>query len=167
MALTYNFIANQQATQITHTVVSRSAYTVLNYAISGTDFSGKINITPMAMDSASELDNHFDGEDKNQTKTLSLWISQKNFSEIKQDSTTTLSFRQGLVKNETVFKWKETQTFMCNVDGKLEEFKAIYLEDTMNKDFKLWIWDNATNPIIFRLDFGWQMILKDISLPKT
>lgn len=132
------------------------------YSIPAQSITGSIIMTKDAEKSSSELYHTFAGQDIKLTKSTSIWLSDSVFESLAEGKATTISYRQGFVKNELEYQVKEKQKILYNINGKPTSLEVLYIEDLHKKGFKIWVLNNPENPLIMRLNFGWQLILKDI-----
>lgn len=160
--LSYDLVMNQKPVRLTAKVEQFNPQLVFDYNVENEGIKGRFTVTQEALMVGTEIDHLFTGEAKTLTKTTSLRISDSTFHQLKNDGEAILSFRQGFLKNENIYKVVDNQTTTINFNDKPKTVDVLYLEDIHGKEFKFWIWDNPKNPIIIRMDVGWQMLLKNI-----
>lgn len=158
----YDLVTNQQSLRLDVNVVQTKGPWVYDYTVSGEDISGRITMTEKALQSSSELSHHFIGVDKTLTNSTSLRLSTASFNALSNGDTTNLAYRQGFVKNNLQYAVVEKQHLKYLIDGKLKSLEVLYVEDVQGKGNALWVWNNASAPIILRVKFGYELILKEM-----
>jgi len=159
--LQYDLILANESLRLQINVVATNPRS-FQYIVESQNITGSISMTSEAEDEATELYHNFAGEDKKLIKSTSIWLSDAVFNQLSKGLPTTISYRQGFVKNELEYKVVEKQKILYNVNGKPKSLDVLYIEDMHKKGFKIWVLNNVENPLILRLNFGWQLILKDI-----
>ncbi|MFT5722952.1 MAG: hypothetical protein ACI9JN_000057 [Bacteroidia bacterium] len=160
--LKYDIITGQKSVRLEVLVVKDKPEWIFEYTIKEENLSGRIKSTAKAIDSSSELFHTFNGLDKTQTSATSLKISRHSYQQLKLGESVDLSYRIGFVKNTLPYKVVENKSLKYLIDGKLRMLNVLYIEDTLNKGHSLWVWDNPNAPIILRLNFGNEIVIKEI-----
>ena len=163
--LNYDVITNQKSVRLAVTMGPTKSDWSFDYEIPEEKIIGSVYMRKEAITNSSELFHSFNGVDKILTTSTSLRISDSTFESLQNGKATELSYRLGFVKNTYKYKVTERQKLKYLIDGKLKTLDVLYIEDTSNKGHTLWVWDNPTSPMILRLKFGYEVILKEIKLP--
>lgn len=138
-------------------VIHRVPELELNYhMVADTGFKGKITISSSAMEAADEQDNFWGGGEKYFENKTSLWVSHRVFASIENRDTVYMPFRLGFTFTEAYYQVVSKDTMQISVNGKVRELEVFYLEDTGNKGYKYWIWNNWSDPLILKMDAGWE-----------
>jgi hypothetical protein len=135
---------------------------VFDYVVKGENLSGTIVSPNEAVQSSTELYHTFNGLDKTLTSGMSLRLSTASYQKLKAGYSVELSYRQGFVKNTLSYKVVQKQRVKYFVDGKQVGFKVLIIEDNMDKGNHIEVWDNPQAPLIFRLNLGFEMEVKEM-----
>jgi hypothetical protein len=122
---------------------------------------GEITISSQALKDSYEQDNFWIGDKLISNKTT-LWVSSAAYLDIVESGEVKMPFRQGFTYHDLTYRLVDKTELELVFNGKLKKFHTFYLEDTEGKGFKYWIWNNQTDPLILKMDLGWQLTLKEI-----
>ncbi len=162
-SLDYNLVVGQESLNLNIKVLKNLQAKAFQYFLGNTDLSGQIEMTPEACASATELFHTFNGQSKKLSKATSIWLSDSAYNSLRQGRKTTISYRTGFVKNSLIFNVKERQVIEYVVNNKRTKLSVLYCEDASEKNYKLWVWDNQSDPLILRASMGWEMALNRIT----
>lgn len=160
-SMKYDIITNQNAVRLTVKMVNTESNWAFDYTVED-NISGSVKCVSSAVRSSNELFHSFNGINKVLESGTSLRISDSTFTEILNGTPTELSYRLGFVKNTLKYKLVEKQKHKYLINGKLKVVEVLYVEDTSKKGHALWIWNNPSTPLILRLKFGYELVLKEI-----
>lgn len=153
---TYNFIV---------TVNSESAEKGIDFNYEMTNAnktSGRVTISADAKSNATKYVNYFRGGDLNLTDACTVWLSDKNFSDMPDRKTTMqidnsvpeIFYRPQNDEVEPVVKIKGT-------DKKIDGFKINNAADGTGSK-TIWINGISSNSLILKMDLGFSIVLKEI-----
>jgi len=160
--LSYDIVGAQGSVRMNVDVIDFDKSASFKYSIPEQGLEGKITVTPQANKSATELYYLFDGQNKVLENQMCLWLSKGFASRLLITGENQMSIRQGFVKKTYTYKLTEQKKILFNVNGKPTKLPVACFEDTAGQGLTFWMWYNAGQYLIVRMDVGWQMILKNI-----
>ncbi|MFT5513241.1 MAG: hypothetical protein ACI8SE_001647 [Bacteroidia bacterium] len=163
--LQYDVISSQKSVRVDVSLLQTQTNWDFDYTVQQENLSGKITISKQANLNSNELYHSFNGVNKSLTTSTSLRISDSSYLKLKSGEAVDLSYRIGFVKNTYAYKVVENQKIKYLINGKLKMLEVLYITDTSDKGLALWVWDNANTPLILRQKLGYEMVLKEISIP--
>ncbi len=163
--LSYDVISNHKSVRLNVLLDNVKSDWVFDYTIPQESLEGTVYMRKEALNNSNELFHNFNGTDKTLTSSTSLRLSDSSYSLLNSGKSVELSYRLGFVKNTYQYKVVERQKLKYLVGGKLRTLEVLYIEDTSDKGHALWIWDNPAAPLILRLNFGYELVLKEIQFP--
>lgn len=161
--LAYNVDFRGQKYQFVVDVQKKSPDLVFKYNLTmGGGMEATVTVTEEAMKTAINQQNYFNGADRTLNTETTVWVSKKVFNEIKNSGKTIIGNAQGM----GAFKADEytltgTVDFNAMVNGEEVKLKALHIKAA--NDYQYWIWDNAKDPLILKMDLGWGISLKEIN----
>lgn len=124
--------------------------------------SGTVNITDNARKTASAQNNYFSGGEMNLTDMTTVWVSNAVSDELEKQGKSKISTDGGA-------NWIELQRKYFNYDysiktktGTISDIGYMYCESS-DGSTKYWI-QTGGNPLILKMDLGWSITLKEMSL---
>jgi hypothetical protein len=124
--------------------------------------SGHVVISPTAKDKARDYINYFRGGDLNLTNSSSVWLSYSTFMDMPKKKTV-MSFDGGAKTN--MYRPANDEVVpvvkVKGVDRKIDAFMINSAADGTG-DKTLWIHGSSSNPLIIKMDLGFQIELKEI-----
>lgn len=151
--------------QIEVEIFSKSPDLIFQYRVMNVEGEkGTVTVKQLAMNKALEQDNFFDGKDKTLDTKTSIWLSSAAYQSIKSTDSVQLAFRQGFTFHNPTYILKGRTQLPIMVNGKVKNLPALYIEDIEGKGFKYWIWDNPSDPIVLKMNLGWDFKLTQLIL---
>jgi hypothetical protein len=130
---------------------------VFDWVMPEKDISGEVTLEKAARDGATIYKNFFkDGEESVFTDSGTVWLSRKNFGEVKKGSTIMTIDNNGAER----FDKKESGTLDIIFKGKPMKLKHIGMSN--GKGRSLWVMDNPAQPLILKMNLGWTITLKEV-----
>jgi hypothetical protein len=159
--LVYEVTANGSTYHFEVTVKEIREAIVFDWIMPEKDVSGEVTLEKAARDGATVYKNMFrDGEEWVLTDSSTVWMSRKNFNELKKGNTIMTLDNNGAER----FDKKEGGTLDIIYKGKpmkLKNFICTNGKEDANKR-QLWILDNTAQPLILKMDIGFSIVLKEV-----
>jgi hypothetical protein len=134
---------------------------VFDWGMPEKDISGEVTLEKQAREQATAYLNYFsDGSEKVFTDTSTVWLSRKNYNELKKGNTILTLDNNGAER----FDKKENSTLGIMYKGKPMTLKMFRTDNgkTNTDQRQLWILDQAAQPLILKMNLGWTIELKEI-----
>ncbi len=124
------------------------------------DLYGTIVVTGWALDNSAKMYNYFSPSEEKEvlTEETSVWVSNYVFNAASKGEGVTIFTGESDVYFEPI--GNDTYTF--TVDGQPTKADAIVLADEDGQNHKIWILDNADNPLILRMDIEFSVALQNV-----
>lgn len=134
---------------------------VFDWMMPEKDFSGEISLEQSAREQATAYINYFsNGSEQTLTDSSTVWLSRKNYRELKKGSTILSLDKTGAER----FDKKENGKIGIILKGKganLNMFRATNGKQE-GEQRELWILDQLSQPLIVKMNLGWTIELKEI-----
>ncbi|NVO02598.1 MAG: hypothetical protein HXX09_07815 [Bacteroidetes bacterium] len=117
---------------------------------------GNVNMSEEALKNAVKFNNYFRPGELLLTDMTTVWVSKKVYSYLKKGQEIMVDFGDG--EEGLKFKGNEKMSFKIN-DSK-KEYNVLLSETESGK--KMWVLDNAENPLILKMDLGWSIEIKSV-----
>jgi hypothetical protein len=161
--LAYNVDFRGQKYQFLVEVKKKAPELIFSYNLTmGGGMTGTIMMNENALTNAVNQQNYFNGTDRNLDTETTVWVSKKVYDEIKNSGKTSMGNSQGM----GAFKAEEytlegTEDFPTTLNGEAVTLKALHVKAA--NGYQYWIWDNAKDPLILKMDLGWGISLKEVT----
>jgi hypothetical protein len=160
--LSYNVDFKGQKYQFIVEVQKKSPVLVFKYDLTmNGGMQGTITMTEEALKGAINQQNYFNGTDRELKTETTVWVSSKVYNDIKKGGKTQIGNSAGLGYKVDEYKLIGTEDFATTVNGEEVALKALHIK--ADNGFEYWIWDNAKDPLILKMDLGWGITIKEIS----
>lgn len=134
-----------------------------NYEMTNADKThGHVIITPEAKDKARNYVNYFSGGDMKLTDASTVWLSYASFTDM-PDKKTSMSFDGG--EMTTMYRPEKDEVEpVVNIKGEDRTIDAFMINNSPDGtgDKTLWIHGSSANPLILKMNLGFQIELKEI-----
>jgi hypothetical protein len=125
----------------------------------GSGTGGQVTITKDARKKATRLINYFEsGTQVTMDDETTVILSSATYKLIKKGKPA------NIISNDTTqqLTFVRNETMVIPVNGVNTTFNVLYAETDIHH--KYWIWDNAKMPVVFKMDLGWVITMKEIIL---
>ncbi len=163
--LSYNVDFRGQKYQFIVEVQKKSPDLSFKYNLTmGGGMEATIIMTKDALATAINQQNYFNGSDRTLSTETTVWVSQKVFKEIKDNKKTTIGNSTGGLGGYKTdeYSLEGTVDFPTVVNGEPATLKALHIKAA--NGYQYWIWDNEKDPLILKMDLGWGISLKEVSV---
>lgn len=123
---------------------------------------GHVMITADARKSATKYTNYFKGGELILTDASTVWLSEKNFSDMAQKKTI-MQLDNG--SPETFFRSGEDEVNPeVKIKGAYKKLAGFQISNSADGEGTktMWVNDISSNSLILKMDLGWTIILKEI-----
>jgi len=117
-----------------------------------------VNIQAGAVTDATRYQNYFSGKNLELSNESTVWLSKRNYQDLVADGETTMDFGDGA---ET-FVRGNNGVLKINVKGKEKIITVFHVNNTSGNKKHLLVLTDAANPLIVRMDLGWNLVLKEV-----
>lgn len=134
---------------------------VFDWIMPEKNISGEVTLEQSAREKAVIYQNYFmDSTESDFTDTSTVWLSKKNFNELKKGSTIMTIDQNGAER----FDKKETSSLGVIYKGKGMNLKMIRATNGKTDDMvrEIWVLDQASQPLILQMNMGFKIVLKEI-----
>ncbi|HBG70382.1 MAG: hypothetical protein A2W93_15660 [Bacteroidetes bacterium GWF2_43_63] len=124
----------------------------------GGDETGSVTLTAKALKKATKMFDYFKkGTDITKEDETTVIFSKALFKKLKAGKSTEMSL-DGINQN---IRFVQNSTMKVLIDGTESSLPIIYAET--DKACKFWIWDNASLPLILKMEMGWTLEITSIN----
>lgn len=163
--LAYNVDFKGEKYQFMVEVLKKTPELVFKYNLTmGGGMNATVTIGADAMKNAVNQNNYFNGRDISLTNQTTVWVSQKVFNDIITTGKTTMGDAQGLGVKTTEYSLVGKEKFSTTLNGDAITLEALHLKATNDSGFEYWIWNNAADPLILKMQLGWGIAIKEINV---
>jgi hypothetical protein len=125
------------------------------------DMQGTISISKAALDTAHGQMNKFSAGNSDLKSLTSVWVSRAVYKELKQKGRAVIEAGESGPRSFVVLTEDNEPTTITNAQGKTRALNTLHIRSDDQQE-ELWINDDATNPIITRMNLGWSIELKSV-----
>ncbi|HYE97086.1 MAG TPA: hypothetical protein VD962_12835 [Rubricoccaceae bacterium] len=122
----------------------------------GRGLSGRVVLTPNAQATATRLHTDFGGGDLTLEDATTVWASDTVYDALRRRRAVEVDLGSGAETLEYV----DTVPYAVQVQGQPAELRAFH--GTTAAGHALWVWDNAANPLVLRLEERFTVALQEI-----
>ena len=163
--LAYNVDFKGEKYQFVVEVLKKSPELVFKYNLTmGGGMNATVTISADAMKTAVNQNNYFNGRDVSLGDKTTVWVSQKVFNDITTNGKTSMGDVQGLGIKTTEYSLVGKEKFSTSLNGDPITLEALHLKATNGSNYEYWIWNNAADPLILKMDLGWGISIKEINV---
>lgn len=119
---------------------------------------GMIMLTSDALKESRAQNNYFNGSDLYLNASTTVWVSEKVYSELKDQKYSRIDPGEGEEKFNLTGEAKMDLPF----GDKLKKVKVLIAESESGKSY--WILDDKKNPLILKMNLGWKIDIKRVDL---
>jgi hypothetical protein len=159
--LVYEVTQNGSAYHFEVTIKEIREAIVFDWGMPEKDISGEITLEKQAREQATAYQNYFsDSSEKVFTDTATVWLSRKNYNELKKGNTILTLDNNGAER----FDKKENGTLNIIYKGKPMTLKMFRTDNgkTNTDQRQIWVLDQAAQPLIVKMNLGFTIELKEI-----
>lgn len=159
--LVYEVARNGETWHFEVTIKEIRQAIVFDWIMPEKNISGEVTLEQQARDKAVIYRNYFsDSSESDFTDTSTVWMSKKNFNELKKGSTIMTVDENGAER----FDKKETATLGVIYKGKGMNLHMLHATNGKTDDNlrEVWVLDQASQPLILQMDMGFKIVLKEI-----
>lgn len=134
---------------------------VFDWIMPEKNISGQVTLEKSARDKAVIYQNYFaDSTESDFVDTSTVWLSKKNFNELKKGSTIMTIDQYGAER----FDKKETSSLGVIYKGKGMNLRMMRFTNGKTGDDlrEIWVLDQASQPLILQMNMGFTIVLKEI-----
>ena len=151
----YNFIVD---------VIDREPDLVFDYKMTNSsETSGRIFMTQGDLDTARGQNNYFRGGQRSLKKQTTIWISKRNYAELKNNGSTVFFFPQMFGSKKEEYKYDGEEKYGVSINGKAKTVTTFIARSTQNDAHFMRILDNAGDPFILEMEMDFKIELKEIN----
>jgi len=124
--------------------------------------SGHVTISGNAKANATKYVNYFRGGDLNFTDAITVWLSNKNFSDM-PDRKTVMQLDNNAP--ETFYRPENDDVSpVVKIKGEDKKLEAFIINNAADGNGKktMWVHGISSNSLIIKMDMGWTIVLKEI-----
>lgn len=159
--LVYEVSRNGESWHFEVTIKEIREAIVFDWIMPEKNISGQVTLEKSAREKAVIYQNYFaDSTESDFVDTSTVWLSKKNFNEIKRGSTIMTIDQNGAER----FDKKETSSLGVIYKGKGTNLRMIRLTNGQADDHlrEIWVLDQASQPLILQMNMGFKLVLKEI-----
>lgn len=124
-----------------------------------------ITITPASLDTATIQKNTFTSYDDTLSNSeITVWFSQKMFSEIMTKDTSVFNGNYSGWGNKLTSFYNAGKTeYRYELNGVPQTIEVIHVVEMADNPKEFWVLNDAENPMIIKMNVGWEIWLKEIN----
>jgi hypothetical protein len=164
--INYNLASGGERYQFIVDLIEMEPYRTFKFTMTNSnETSALIAITPQALDSGNVEKNYFPSfSDTLDNNTLTVWFSKTMFNNIVEHDTAYFNGNySGFGNRISKFYNAGSQNYIYELNGVPQNVEVIYVKEVSDRPKEFWVLNNLNNPLIVKMNIGWEIWLKEVN----